>query len=433
MQTTFKFADANLLIKNVSDTSNSQNKSHLQAIAPFVYLSNISQYMYFEQKEVDETNIDIITLSPYPIPWEDSLGDRPEDYYEQQSKVIYYYKFDKKIEIKIPSVLPGESRVQVINILIDDKLFKLKNRKLNPKKYGDITEVISSVLRDWDREEDMTELCSSIIKDWDGMEDKDYQFNKKKQGDIIKTLSPFIEEMVKLNGLFLVRELLIPVVTKGVPHHWNLCLLYIDEHDVPSLLYIESAAILKKDVGSYLIYLEYMKDYKDVILPCINKLLTEFNYQEIKDVQYCQAKQFSIEGCGIAMSLNMRKIIEGNYPQIICSSSSKYKKIPWDQVNKLSTNITIEEDALTRVELAFKTQRQKEIILQNFDKNLLVKNRKELENLIEIKNLNCREIQCHPHTLKAKAQESFTFFKPLVKVSEEPKIDSSKCIISLIR
>src|SRR6185437_11730837 len=76
------------------------------------------------------------------------------------------------------------------------------------------------------------------LPDVDG--DKDYAFNQQNNGELRKMLLPFIQEMSKLDSQGVRRELLIPIVTKGNPHHWNLCLLSINENNIPSLHYIES-------------------------------------------------------------------------------------------------------------------------------------------------------------------------------------------------
>lgn len=120
-----------------------------------------------------------------------------------------------------------------------------------------------------------------------------------------KVLLPYVQEMCSLNNSSVVRQLLIPVATKGGPHHWNLCMLFIDENNIPSLYYIESENLLVS--FDYYTYMYYMEDYKMHILPEVNALLAKFHYPAIDKVNFCQAKQFSQEGCGIAMSLNMQK------------------------------------------------------------------------------------------------------------------------------
>ncbi|HHP0266018.1 TPA: hypothetical protein ACRZRI_002420, partial [Legionella pneumophila] len=127
-------------------------------------------------------------------------------------------------------------------------------------------------------------------------------------------------------------------------------------------------------------------------------------------VNFCQAKQFSQEGCGIAMSLNMHKILEENYPQVICYSNTPRKGIPsHTEIRCLSSNVSIEEDALMRVELAFKIQACASIIAEG-----------ALDaKMVEKKSLLCSEILSDSRSLSVKAKEAFGFFQ-----SAQPRISS---------
>lgn len=328
-----------------------------------------SQYIYVEKKEVGGIDTEITTLSYYPIPW-DSSSERPLDYYEKQSKIITYYKedidldgdpFSKRIEIEIPEVEEGENRHRRIKVKVDGNpiIFQDNNILDMDETFNirDVNLLMHMVLNNFHPKSNST--CLQTITPFIHLPgtggDGDYEFNQKNNGDVSKVLLPYVQEMCSLNNSSVVRQLLIPVATKGGLHHWNLCMLFIDENNIPSLYYIESENLLVS--FDYYTYMYYMEDYKMHIFPQVNELLAKFHYPAIDKVNFCQAKQFSQEGCGIAMGLNMQKILEENYPQVICHSSTQRKEVPSRaEIRRLSSNVSIEEDALMRVELAFKIQ-----------------------------------------------------------------------------
>ncbi|HFD2382334.1 TPA: hypothetical protein ACIZAC_001314 [Legionella pneumophila] len=379
-----------------------------------------SQYIYVEKKEIGGIDTEIITESHYPIPW-GSASERPLDYYEKQSKIITYYKDDvdlnnnpvcKRIEIEIPKVEEGENRHRTIKVQVDGKPITFQDNSIldmdETFNIRDVNLLIHMALNNFHSKSNSTRLqtITPFIHLPGTGGDGDYEFNQKNNGDISKILLPYVQEMCSLNNSSVVRELLIPVATKGGPHHWNLCMLSIDENNIPSLYYIESENLL----GSfdYYTYLYYMADYKEHILPQVNELLAKCHYPAIDKVNFCQAKQFSQEGCGIAMSLNMQKILEENYPQVICHSNIQRKEVPsYTEIGRLSSNVSIEEDALMRVELAFKIQARASIIAE----------RALDAKMVEKKSLVCSEILSDSRSLNAKAKEAFGFFQ-----SAQPKI-----------
>ncbi|HAT1878354.1 TPA: hypothetical protein I8Z36_000036 [Legionella pneumophila] len=381
-----------------------------------------SQYIYVEKKEIGGIDTEIITESYYPIPW-GSASERPLDYYEKQSKIITYYKedidldgnpFNKKIEIEIPKVDEGENRHRRIKVKVDGNpiIFQDNNILDMDETFNirDVNLLIHMVLNNFHPKSNST--CLQTITPFIHLPgtggDEDYEFNQKNNGDVSKVLLPYVQEMCSLNNSSVVRQLLIPVATKGGLHHWNLCMLFIDENNIPSLYYIESENLLAS--FDYYTYMYYMEDYKMHILPQVNALLAKFHYPAIDKINFCQAKQFSQEGCGIAMSLNMHKILEEKYPQVICYSNTPRKGIPsHTEIRYLSSNVSIEEDALMRVELAFKIQARASIIAEG-----------ALDaKMVEKKSLVCSEILSDSRSLSVKAKEAFGFFQ-----SAQPGISS---------
>ncbi|HBD9375802.1 TPA: hypothetical protein KLD42_002709, partial [Legionella pneumophila] len=371
-------------------------------------------------KEVGGIDTEITTLSYYPIPW-DSSSERPLDYYEKQSKTITYYKDNvdldnnpvcKRIEIEIPTVEEGENRHRTIKVKVDGKPITFQDKSIldmdETFNIRDVNLLIHMVLNNFHSKSNSTRLqtITPFIHLPGTAGDKDYKFNQKNNGDISKILLPYVQEMCSLNNSSVVRELLIPVATKGGLHHWNLCMLSIDEINIPALYYIESENLLV--AFDYYTYMYYMEDYKRHILPQVNELLAKFHYPAVDKVNFCQAKQFSQEGCGIAMGLNMQKILEENYPQVICHSSTQRKEVPSRaEIGRLSSNVSIEEDALMRVELAFKIQARASIIAE----------RALDAKMVEKKSLVCSEILSDSRSLNVKAKEAFGFFQ-----SAQPKI-----------
>ncbi|AMP89040.1 hypothetical protein [Legionella pneumophila] len=380
------------------------------------------QYIYVEKKEIGGIDTEIITESHYPIPW-DSSSERPLDYYEKQSKTITYYKEDvdldnnpvlKRIEIEIPIVEEGENRHRTIKVKVDGKLIIFQDDSIldMDKSFNirDVNLLVHMVLNNFHPKSKSTRLqtITPFIHLPGTGGDKDYEFNQKNNGDISKILLPYVQEMCSLKNSCVVRELLIPVATKGGPHHWNLCMLSIDENNIPALYYIESENLLVS--FHYYTYMYYMEDYKMHILPQVNELLAKFHYPAIDKVNFSQAKQFSQEGCGIAMGLNMQKILEENYPQVICHSNTQRQEVPsLAEIGRLSSNVSIEEDALMRVELAFKIQARASIITE----------RALDAKMVEKKSLVCSEILSDSRSLNVKAKEAFGFFQ-----SAQPEIST---------
>lgn len=375
-------------------------------------------HIYFEKKEIGGFLVEVTTSSHYTIPWNTPSSEKPKDYYERQSKIITYYKNNidqnnnpirTKVDIEIPTIEVGLNRKRLIAVKIDGIPIDLHDNKiLDMKNTFDIRDVNLLMQIAYNNAHLNTHPAAlqaigpfiylSGIKG-----DPNYTFNTDNSGDINSILYPYVEAMCHLKNQFIARKLLIPVATHGEPHHWNLCVLSINKDNIPSLTYVESINLLRHVNHGFDIYSSYMADYKYDILPCINSLLTRFQYPKIDVIEYCQAKQFSYEGCGIAMSLNIQKILAGCYPEIICHSNANREDLPpLSEIDKLSSNVSIEEDAIIRAELALKIHLRESI----------VRERDLDEESVKVKSLSCSKILNHPHSLKTQAKEAFTFFQP---------------------
>lgn len=380
-----------------------------------VYNEKSNHFVCFEKKEINGYVVEITTSSLYPIPWNAALmEERPADYYEQQSKKIRYFKEDvdhhhkpirHTIDIEIPAVDWELNRKRLINVKVDGiPITFLNNSILNMNHTFNIHDVnllmqIAYNNTHLHSNPTLLQTVTPFIYLPEVNNDRDYEYNRKHSA-INKIIFPYLQEMSRLDGDAVTREILIPVITKGAPHHWNLCVLTIDKNNIPSLTYVESGNLFK--YSGLQTYADYMSDYQYYILPQINGLLMKLQYPMIDKVKLCQGKQFSEEGCGIAMSLNVQKILAEKYPPVILNSSMSYSQFPNRQIiSKLSSGVSIEEDAIMRTELALKIHLRESLIAE-----------KNVENKeVKIKSLSCNEILNHPHTLAIKAKEAFTFFK----------------------
>lgn len=370
------------------------------------------RYLSVEEKELNGIQATVKTASLYPWTWRRS-ANRPKNYYEQQSKVITYYKsavdknnqaIQKKIEIEIPRCALGENRKRVMNVKIDGEPFYFYDDSILDMSQTFNIPDVNLLLPIAEQNTRLNNHSSSLraiapyIYLPKARGDEDHDFNLKNNGDIIKSLSPFIQAMSQLKDRAVKRELLIPVVTKGEPHHWNLCVLSIDQYNIPSLSYIESTNLIRENNADG--YLAYLNDYVNLLLPSINMILALANYPIINNVDYHEVKQFSEEGCGITMSLNVKKLLEGTVPDVMCKNVLVENQLYFSLTGVASANVSMEEDAITRVELAFKIHARESIIAeQNVD-----------EDVKKVKSLSCRGVLTHPLALKAKAKEAFMFF-----------------------
>ena len=245
------------------------------------------RYLYTETKAINGIDAEIMTSSPYPIPWNSSSA-RPNDYYEQQSKLIRYYKDDidqdnhpirRKIEIEIPTVKFDFNRKRVMSVKVDGMPVPFNiNKVLDMNQTFTICDVnyLLQMVRNATSNNNNPQLFQTITPfiylKGVGEDQDSYWFNLEHNGDIRKLLFPYIEAMCHLTKQSVDRELLLPVATKGGPHHWNLGLLSIDKNNIPSFAYIESENILGD--FDYQTYLFYMQDYANTLLPIINSLLS---------------------------------------------------------------------------------------------------------------------------------------------------------------
>jgi len=346
-------------------------------------------YEYMEIKHIGGREVEVKTYSPYPSPWNNSSLPRPIDYYEKQSKILTYHNADgHKIEIHIPKASAGMNRKRVMTVDVNSQPFHFKNNSLlDMGLWFEIHELNQFYFEGTQP----LQAISPFIYLYDNPHDAERVFNKRINGDVFDILHYYVEEMAKLKDHGLARDLLIPVNTRGTPHHWFLCVLSIDKNDSASLRYIESANVVDEYGKSYFEY--YMNEVDIHLLTRINFILNEFQYQPIQEILYSQAKEFSFNGCGFALQKNIMNVLNRQFPELIPISN-----IEQSNTRKLTSSITIEEDAIFRVDLAFK---------MHF-RDTLVESQQVTTDLTQLKNLYCRQILTHQYALKTKAKEAFS-------------------------
>ncbi len=143
------------------------------------------------------------------------------------------------------------------------------------------------------------------------------------------------------------KELIFPIARKGLPHHWEVCVLRIDEDNISSLTIIETSSL--EGISKEIFRQEIEAYYTNNILNFINSILKENQYSAIKPDQvfFHTHKQFSLRGCGIAASIHIQHLLNGRLPNI-GKPISQFEQIAAQHY----ASISIEEDALRRVQLA---------------------------------------------------------------------------------
>lgn len=352
-----------------------------------------------EKMKINDSDITVITYSPYPF----NLKNKPSLYYALQDTVISYQKGDDKVEISIPAAASDEgNRTRVITVSVNNKPFLIEQDVkdiLDMNKTFDIPDInllVNIVNTSFPSKNNPIAITPFVCSNQANTFDKTAELYMKehKPEEVIK---PFIHEMIKLKNHPTTRELLIPHLTIGGPHHWNLCLLIIDKDNNSRLLYIEEGNLDELTFQRY-----YLKDYV-ALQKTINTILKETGYKEIEKIEYCQSRQFSHEGCGIALSLNMENILKGIYPTVIYDTNmSTY---PDEQARKQNSDrVTIVQDAVRRVDLAFKILARNNIVAQKSKDSESPDDFKKFEKNYK---LVCSAIGTHPIALKSKARELF--------------------------
>lgn len=372
-----------------------------------------------EKKTINGVSVTIHQESEYPIPWPKDKA-RPQDYYERLHTVIEYGDMDQMITINIPKtewvwneksynrrrVLTGSimshgvteqieladnypnilDMAQTFDIQDMEKLMRIVDSYSTPlSKDGTLRARLPFYF-----------APQAAVTPEDIEKYKDTLHLDKTHGgeDRIQNLvSPYIEAM-KLCG-HQKKEIYIPVVTLGAPHHWTVCVLTLDEQNKPSLTYLESSAGYAAQDASYHIFREgYEELYRNSILDGVNKALEHHELPKINqdDIFYDVSKQFSEEGCGIAASITMQQIMQGE-KKVEGIHLVDFNKISTKEKTKSYSGVSIEEDAMRRVQLALKLRVDplKDIPPKHKEKFSIV----------------MRELDTHRHSLTARAQEVF--------------------------
>lgn len=143
------------------------------------------------------------------------------------------------------------------------------------------------------------------------------------------------------------KAFIFPIAREGLPHHWEICVLNIDEKNQPSLTIVETS--WHRNISAKWFQTNISDIYLHDILSLINPILTSQQYPPITSEQvfFHAYKQFSLRGCGIATSIHIQNILNGTLPNM--GKPIKH----FDEIKEQSyANISIEEDAMRRVQLA---------------------------------------------------------------------------------
>ncbi|KTC68099.1 coiled-coil protein [Legionella birminghamensis] len=361
--------------------------------------------MYTKKEVINGLPATITKTSIYPIPWTGNKTDRPKDYFEQIETRIQYKENERDIEIIIPKVsTAAENRTRKLSVKVDgkdypfnkegaavldmaqtfdlpemDKLLGLVNTSVAPPENDSTLRASLPFFYIPDANYELPEEKARLIGSGDGE-------LLRTHGDIEKLVLPYLNAMKYHPGQR--KEVYIPVVTLGIPHHWNVCILTIDEANKPSLTYLESTANPTSEL--------YLNFYKHNILPGVNHALKKNGYETIdeNDIIIDASKQFSQDGCGIAASLNIQNLLNGSLKVNGTSAGPTEDK-----------RITMEEDAVRRVQLGIKLTRHGEFIAQWRD---AFPEHQEMNDATRYKQEGVlRELTTHPLILKQKAKETF--------------------------
>ncbi|KTD43088.1 hypothetical protein [Legionella parisiensis] len=360
----------------------------------------------------------VTRTSKYPIPWTGKKEERPKDYFEQMQTSIKYKENKQNVEIIIPSVqTEQENRTRKLRVRVNGKEYpfnKAAIATLDMSLTFDLPEMeklLALVNNSVSLNVDYSVLRASLPFFY--IQDAEYQVPEDKakvigthdgqllktHGDIEQLALPYINAMKYHPNIR--RELYFPVATLGDPHHWNVGILTIDEHDNPTLTYLESSAPPVDET-----YLNY---YKHDVLPGINKALRRNGYKTIdeQDIILDASKQFSLRGCGIAAALNIQNLLNG-----ILKLNEK------DQPPSTDKRISIEEDAVRRVQLAMRLTKHDDYLAQWRD--AFPEYHQQVSEETHYKHEGVlRELTTHPRFLKQKAKEVF----PDIDPHERLKID----------
>jgi hypothetical protein len=333
------------------------------------------------------TEVTIQRRSPYPMPWKGDKSERPQNYYDAIKTIITYQVDGKTIEILIPPSI-GDNRGRNLSVKVNGAWYRLSPnaaRIMDMRITFDLLEMesllalVSQTHTTTDKH--TARACTPFFYTIEAKSTDPYI--EALNGSLETLVTPYIRAMKKLNARGIKRELYIPIATHGYPHHWNAGILTLDERNKPSMIYLES--------GSFL--LDCVNRFKTQVLGAINRVLTQEGYDTLdeKDILFDSSKQFSHRGCGFAASMNIEKRMLGHQ-----STTAKKIQTILDSPVASSTEyprISIEEDALRRVQLAMR----------------LTAHEKQVQNKAPYRAWSpiLRAIRVHPHSLAQKASEAF--------------------------
>lgn len=397
-------------------------------------------FVVCEERLINGIKSSIERTSKYPMPWtgksEDGCEqpDRPKYYYEEIATKITYDQNGSTITILIPAVgpvycpegdyfifNPQANRIRKIQVLVNGEHYAFEGPSkdiLDMEQTFDAIEmgrVLNIEPVDARAQDTVFRACAPSLY----MSEVNYTLPEKKRdernpdgwiyktnGTIKNLVLPYIKA-IKNSIPGVRKEIYIPVNIFGSPHHWQLCVLTFDERNQVSVTCIETD---KYGMSSEGYFSSCQEMYLQRIIPGINEALVECHFNPVTDehLYFDGYKQFSKGGCGITVSLIVEKLLAGKLKIDGVPMTAGLEQHPvYKHYKVLTSKITqrayermgIEEDALMRVQLAFKLTAHDHYVQQS-ESTVDVQNQYQLEAVL-------RELRTHPHTLSSKANEAF--------------------------
>ncbi|MDX2345749.1 MAG: hypothetical protein QNK11_02595 [Legionella sp.] len=322
-----------------------------------------SIYTKSTTETINNTPVTIQKTSQYEIPWTKDKSERPKDYFLQMTTKIIYEKNGQDFIITIPPVENEEvNRKRIITASMNGEEFEFNSGgkdTLNMAQTFDIPEMEKLIaLATKNYANHQKACCPFIYMDAVNYE-APYDYNtmgldkdaglEETHGDIQKLLLPYIRAMAAEENKSHLQELYIPIVMPGKPHHWVVCVLKIDDNGQLNMAFLDSTP---KAIDAC------SKRFNEQILPEINQVLTFCDYPAIKEdeVIYNISKQFSQKGCGIAASATIQKLMAQTEGSIDRKLLERHAEAP------PPSGLSMEEDAIRRVELAVALTKNEKII-----------------------------------------------------------------------
>lgn len=353
--------------------------------------------------------------SPYPLPWPDAKDTRPSDFYARIATRISWQNDLDELCIYIPSVMEGQNRKRVVQVTVNGEDYsfgKSGQGILDMNQTFDIVEMdklVRTIFRPVMHDSDPLRVCTPFFH----MREANYSLPYEKRrltksfngaidqtnGHIGRLVSPYIKAL-QHSSPGKKKEIHIPVATDGRPHHWNLCILSFDENNKPALTYLETNTALYESSDVYMTHTGF---YLKQILPQINAVLVEHQFERIKekDLKIDIVAQFSDLGCGFSLIIALQKILNNS---LLVNGLNQKAFIHFfnrgTPLDKDFARITIEEDVMLRVQLAFALDHHDKYLKQA-DTQVSLKYQYIFESVL-------REIKSHPLTLARHAKEAFS-------------------------